>query len=222
LGTGAKVAIGCAIALVIGGVLAVVLLGGAVWWGKTKLEQARGEMDKFAGGQTRIEELQKKANANTFHQPPDHVIDESRLLTFLELRKRVYEVYKKHEAEIEARRNKKEGDFGDVAAFVRLVNEIRTALAQAQADLGMSDAEYRFMEFEIYRTQWATEAVKQAGGTRSPPPAGETGAEAEKYSRDVAEATKVVDVPAANVALFKKHEADIKKYAMNGMEWIGL
>jgi hypothetical protein len=29
-------------------------------------------------------------------------------------------------------------------------------------------------------------------------------------------------VPAANVALFRKYEADINRYAMGGLEWIGL
>jgi hypothetical protein len=264
LGTGAKVAIGCVIVLFVGGVIAVVLLGGAVWWGKSKIEQAKGEMDKFSGDQTRIGELQKKANANTFHAPPGGVIDEGRLLTFLEVRKRVYEIYKKHEAEIEARKNKKEGDLTDVAAFVGLVNEIRAAQAQAQADLGVSDDEYRFMVQEIYKTQWAAEVTKDTGsvsGTageaydkaaramheaEAQARAAESGAKArgdeagraaseetrkavgegaddlDKNAKEVRERLKEFDVSPANIALFKKHEADIKKYAMTGMEWIGL
>ena len=31
-----------------------------------------------------------------------------------------------------------------------------------------------------------------------------------------------MDVPPANIALFKKYEADLEKYAMGGLEWIGL
>ena len=31
-----------------------------------------------------------------------------------------------------------------------------------------------------------------------------------------------MDVPPANIELFKKYEAEIKKYAMGGLEWIGL
>jgi hypothetical protein len=31
-----------------------------------------------------------------------------------------------------------------------------------------------------------------------------------------------MDVPPANIALFQKYEAEIKKYAMAGLEWIGL
>ena len=35
------------------------------------------------------------------------------------------------------------------------------------------------------------------------------------------ENAKQLDVPPANIALFQKYEADIKKYAMSGLEWIG-
>jgi hypothetical protein len=263
LGTGAKVAIGCVIVLFIGGVIAAVLLGGAVWWGKSKIEQAGGRLDQIVGDQGRIEELQKKANATPFREPAGGVIDESRLVTFLDVRKRVYDVYKKHEPEIEARKNKKEGDLTDVAAFVGLVNNIRLAQAKAQADLGMSDDEYRFLVEQIYKTQWAAEMTKDGSVSRA---AGEAydkaaremrkaeaearaaeqrakargddagreiseetgkavaeGAEAlDKSAQEVEEAARHLDVPPANIALFKKYEADIRKYAMTGMEWIGL
>jgi hypothetical protein len=36
------------------------------------------------------------------------------------------------------------------------------------------------------------------------------------------EAGEVLEVPRANVELFRKHEADIKKYAMHGLAYIGL
>ncbi len=36
------------------------------------------------------------------------------------------------------------------------------------------------------------------------------------------EAAKAIDVPRANVELFRKYESDIKKYAMNGLELIGM
>jgi len=36
------------------------------------------------------------------------------------------------------------------------------------------------------------------------------------------EAGQALEVPRANVALFRKHQADIKKYAMNGLAFIGL
>ena len=263
LGTGAKVAIGCVIVLFIGGVVAAVLLGGALWWGKSKIEEAGGKLEQMAGDQGRIEELQKKANANPFQEPAGGVIEESRLVTFLDVRKRVYEVYKRHEPEIEARKNKKEGDLSDVAAFVGLVNDIRLAQAKAQAELGMSDGEYAFLVHQIYKTQWAAEMTKDGSVSRAAGEAYDKAAEAmkeaaaearaaeqrarargdeagremseetrkavgegaealDKSAKEVEEATRQLDVPASNIALFRKYEADIKKYAMTGMEWIGL
>jgi hypothetical protein len=43
--------------------------------------------------------------------------------------------------------------------------------------------------------------------------------EAAKQQREQA---KQLDVPKQNIDLFRKYEADIKKYAMSGLEWIGL
>ena len=48
---------------------------------------------------------------------------------------------------------------------------------------------------------------------------------AEELRQEAAEArerAKDMDVPPANIALFQKYEAQIKQYAMSGLEWIGL
>ena len=58
LSTGAKVAIGCVLALFVGGVVATVLLGCAVWWAKGKVQSVAGEIDKASGEMQRIEELE--------------------------------------------------------------------------------------------------------------------------------------------------------------------
>jgi hypothetical protein len=44
----------------------------------------------------------------------------------------------------------------------------------------------------------------------------------EEMTRLGQEAGKALEVPPANVELFRKHEADIKKYAMHGLAFIGL
>ena len=41
-------------------------------------------------------------------------------------------------------------------------------------------------------------------------------------AEEAREAAQSLDVPAANVELFRRHEAELKKYAMSGLEWIGL
>ena len=43
-----------------------------------------------------------------------------------------------------------------------------------------------------------------------------------RAAQDAREAGAQMDVPEQNIELFRKYEADIKKYAMGGLEWIGL
>jgi hypothetical protein len=161
-----------------------VALGGLAFWAKGKAEQ-------FTGEQSRIEELQRKANANHFTPPADGMVREDRLQKFLEVRRRVYAVYERNKTELDEMGKKKQSDFGDVRKGFALINELRLVQAQGLADAGMSEDEYRFIVGQVYETMGA-EADKSAG------------------------------VPPANLALFRKYEADLKKYAMGGLEWIGL
>jgi hypothetical protein len=46
--------------------------------------------------------------------------------------------------------------------------------------------------------------------------------QAEAQSGEAVRQAQALDVPQANLLLFKKYEADIKKYAMNGLEWLGI
>jgi hypothetical protein len=182
VGTGAKVAIGCGIAVVVGGVMLAAVVFGGIWWAKGKAEQ-------FTGRETQIEELKKKANAVPFTEPADGIVREERLVKFLDIRRRVFGVYAKHKDELEAMNNKKQADFGDVTRGLGVLGEVRLAQAQALADVGMSDDEYRFLIQQVYKTLWASEAA---------------------------------NVPPSNLALFRKYEAEIKQYAMGGLEWVGL
>jgi hypothetical protein len=248
--TGVKIAIGCGVALILGiMVVAVAVFSGAYW--------LKGKTEEFTGNETRIEELEQKANATPFDRPADGVIQEDRLLKFLDIRKRVFAVYEKHRASLEAMGQKKEGDFGDVTKGFAVINEIRLAQAQALADVGMSEDEYRFMVEQVYKTAWASEVAKQTGGKSVSQAAGDAYAEAarameqarsagrkgaagtpesreadESMAKGIEELREAadkaredagdMDVPPANIALFQKYEAEIKKYAMGGLEWMGL
>jgi hypothetical protein len=242
------------------GVIVVVAgIGGAAWW-------VKGKAEAVAGDQDRIERLQEQANRNEFRRPSDGVIEEARLQKFLDVRRRVYDVYKKYEKQLDARGKKEQADFGDVTTAFGMINEIRLAQAQAQADLGMSDDEYRYLVEQVYKTMWAAEMTKATGtasvseavgqaydkaaremgraaeaakqaearaereGDRSAEEASEEAQEQvaqgreelEKAGREARDRAREMDVPAANVALFRKYESDIKRYAMSGLEWIGL
>ncbi|HVR69276.1 MAG TPA: hypothetical protein VMT87_00410 [Vicinamibacteria bacterium] len=257
--TGAKVAIGCAAVAMLGLIVVVAGLGGAAWW-------AKGKVEEVAGGQDRIERLQERANRNDFRRPSDGLIVEARLQKFLDVRRRVYDVYKKYEKDLEARGTKEQADFGDVTAAFGMINEIRLAQAQAQADVGMSDDEYRFLVEQVYKTMWAAEVAKRTGGQSVSEAAGAMydqaaqamarAAEQARQAREAAERqgddeaedaaeqseekvadgvdelrqqaaearerAEEMDVPPANVALFRKYEPQIRQYAMTGLEWIGL
>lgn len=235
MGKGAKIAIGCVVVAFLGIAAVIVGIGGLAWWGKGKLE-------KITEGETQIQEDQKKANAVRFTAPADGVIAEDRLSTFLEVRKRVFAVYEKHKDEIEAMKSKKEGNFSDVTAAFGFINELRQAQAKAQADLGMSSDEYQFMVTNIYKTMWASEIAKSTGGKSVSEATGEaydkmaealkaagTSPEAQKALEEMNAQAKVAkerareaDVPQANIDLFHKHEDEIKKYAMGGLELLGL
>jgi hypothetical protein len=196
VGTGAKVAIGCGIAVVVGGVMLAAVVFGGLWWAKGKAEQ-------FTGRETQIEELKKKANAVPFTEPADGLVREERLVKFLDIRRRVFDVYAKHKDELEAMNKKKQADFSDVTRGLGVLAEVRLAQAQALADVGMSEAEYHFLIQQVYKSFWASEAAKA-----SPVPGVQT--------------APTFEVPPANIALFRKYETEIKQYAMGGLEWVGL
>jgi hypothetical protein len=257
--TGVKIAIGCGVAVILGFIVFAVVLGGAAYW-------AKGKVEEVAGDENRIEELHKKANAASFEPPADGLIREDRLVKFIDIRKRVFGVYEKHRAALDAMSQKKEGDFSDVTKGFSVINEIRLAQAQALADVGMSEDEYRFMVEQVYKTAWAAEIAKASGGKTPSEAAADVYAQAQKAmeqaqaeaakarqgakqrdqdaaedqaeeveksiaegqqqlgraGQDAREAASSMDVPPANLELFKKYEAEIKKYAMGGLEWIGL
>ena len=217
--TGAKIAVGCAIAVVLAGIVAVVAVGGAAWWLKGKAEQVVGDIGAKA---EEIETYEKRANSNPFTEPADGVIQEPRLLKFLEARKAVHAVYEQHGADFVALKEKKQADFSDLTKFAGLVADIRLAQAKALAGVGMSEDEYRFLQGAVYKSMWAAATVKDTG--KQP---GELMADAMKQMGDAARegletTAEGLSVPPANLELFRKHEAEIKKYAMSGLALIGL
>lgn len=223
--TGAKVAIGCAVAFVVVTLGVAAIVFGGLWW-------AKGKAEEITANEAQIQELKKKANAVPFTRPADGVVREDRLQAFLDIRKRLYAVYEAHKDEMEAIHRKKDAGLRDMTRTLGVANEIRRTQAQALADVGMSEEEYQFMVEQVYKTLWASEAPRD--GKTILDTAGAEDAKArdefEKSFREgrarqraeTGQAAGPPDVPPANMALFRKHEADIRKYAMTGLEWLGL
>jgi hypothetical protein len=131
-----------------------------------------------------------------------------------------------------------------------LFGEVRLTQMKALAEAGMNPAEYRDIQMAVYKSAWAAESVKSSGkmpseaaadARRQMEEALQKGlAEAQKHGvpgagmseeqqkqlaesmKGMDEAAKSLDVPKANVELFRKYEADLKRYAMSGLEFIGL
>jgi hypothetical protein len=162
---------------------------------------------------------------------------------FLEVRKRVFGVYDQHKAELEAAKDKTQAEVGDIRKAYNVITEVRTAQAEALADVGMSTAEYQYLVTQVYKSMWATEVAKSTGGKSVSEATGEafdkmaeamkasgnTSPEAQKaldqmkaQAAQTQESAKQFDVPQSNIELFRKYESDIKKYAMGGLEMIGL
>jgi hypothetical protein len=242
--TGAKVAIGCVIVCALAGIVTMVAIGGAAWWLKGKAQQVAGDITAKT---EEIDAYEKRANANPFTEPADGVIAEPRFLKFMEARKAIYAVYEGHQAYFESVKDKKEPGLSDIAKFAGLIAEIRLAQAKALAAAGMSETEYRFIQFSVYKTIWAatvqqdtgkqpgefmSEAVKQMGDAAQgmgkvaqqgqPSPSAEDLRQMQEAATQAANTVEGMNVPPANIALFHKYEADIKKYAMAGLAALGL
>lgn len=252
MGKGAKIAIGCGIAfLVVSGIAVVALVWGA-YWVKGKAQQVAGDLTGNIVAKTEeISKYEQQANANPFTAPADGVIQEDRLLKFLEVRRQMYAVYELHRADIESAGQKKEATLSDVTKVASLLADLQLAKSKALAGVGMSDAEYVFHQMAVYQSSWSSqlqkETGKQFGETLSDaakqekgsiqkgieaaekagyaPPAtvsSEDAAKAEAAVQELADKARTMDSPQANIDLFRKHEAEITKYAMGGLTVLGL
>jgi ElaB/YqjD/DUF883 family membrane-anchored ribosome-binding protein len=241
-----KVAIGCGVALLLAVTAAVAVFVGGAFWLKGKVEQVSGTEKRIEEAKRRANEA-----AAPFSRPVDGTLQEARLVKFLEIRKRMFTIYEQHRLEIEALSKKEKGDLGDVMKAYAWVNDLRKAHADAQAETGVGDEEYAFLVEQVYKSAWAAEILKSTGG-KSPSEAVGAAAgqmteafkraqeqlhevsderrqqiqeaieETEAQPHEASEQARSLDVPKANLDLYRKYEDDIKKYAMNGLEWLGM
>jgi hypothetical protein len=137
-----------------------------------------------------------------------------------------------------------------VGKVAELFSEVRLTQMKALAELGMNEQEYRDIQLAVYKSAWASESQKHSGKMPSETLA-EAGQQMQEAMRqglaqarkqgvpgtalseeqqqklqqgmgELGAAAKALDAPKANVELFRKYEADIKKYAMSGLEMIGM
>ncbi len=241
---GAKIALGCGCVVLLVGVAVVVLFGVGAFWAKSRLQQVTGDLEQLGGKTEQIAVLEKKANANPYSAPADGVIAEARFLKFLEVRKAVFTVYERFRPQIEELKAQQgQPSFSSAleatGKVATVFTEARLAQMQALADVGMCEQEYRDIQVAVYKTAWAAESQSESG--KLPAEAmREAAAEAEAQQgaasglsaedqqklreslKELGQAAEALEVPRSNVELFRRHETEIKKYAMTGLELIGL
>jgi hypothetical protein len=166
MNTGAKIAIGCGLAVVGLGVVGVVGMVATGYWVKQKVG---GTLEKIQSDQKQIDTYLQQAKAHSFTAPSDGVITEAQLQKFLGVRKRVYPVYERYGKELEAMgkdKSKAPGiqGFGTVMSAI---NELRLAQAKALAEEGVSPAEYGYLVGAVYTTYYAAAFQKSTGKTFS-------------------------------------------------------
>ena len=136
--------------------------------------------------------------------------------------------------------------------LAEMASQIRLEQMKGLAAAGMSESEYRDVQMAVYKSAWASgsetasgqlpaevvsekmaEAGKQmreameAARKQGVPGTDKLSEEdARKLQEQMAHAGQgagdALRVPRANVELFRKHQAEIKKYAMNGLAFLGL
>ena len=215
-----KVVVGCLALSVIAVFLLVAGLVSFGYWAKNRVEEVTG------GGEA-VAEARKTANAVPFARPKGNVIAESRLVRFIEVRASVFSVYEKYRGEIESRVAKvKEGkglDFGDISTGLTLIGELQRAEALALAKHGMSEDEYAFITGEVYKSMW-TDFGEGSATAGLPPEAREAlaraGSEIAAGSRDASREIENMGTAPENLALFRKYQDDLKRFAMSGLNMI--
>ncbi len=235
-----KVALGCLAVSVVAVFLLVAGRVGFGFWAKNKVEEV-------TGGGPAVEAARKAANAVPFTRPDRSIVAEPRLVKFIEIRAGVFSVYEKYRGEIESRvarvKDGKSLDFGDISTGLTLMGELQKTETLALAKHGMSEDEYAFISGEVYKSMWtdfgggeaskkaikgaaeaakaSTEAMKAAGPENMSAEArdalAKAGSEITAGAQQAAREIEKAGTAPENVALFKKYEADLKKYAMPGL-----
>jgi hypothetical protein len=261
MGAGTKMLAGCGCLALVAAVALVAGLGLGLFWLKDQAHDMAASVEALAARLDEIEEWERKANAHPYEAPEDGVIPESRLVTFLGVRRDVHEVYLTHKADLEELRERTERDGqrlspAEVLALgsraVRMFGDLRLAQVRALAENGMSEREYYALQTAVYVAAGASKAEAETGkmpaeamteasrqvrrairvaleaAQRQGVPGADRVSDAhmkrleEGLARVGEEGAETLTVPPENIALVRRHQDEIHKYAMHGLAFLGL
>lgn len=212
MGAGTKILAGCGCLAIVAAIALAAGLGLSLFWLK---DQAAG-LETFTATGDEIDEWEKKANAHAWEAPPDGVIPEARLKTFLDVRRQVHEVYLTCKADLEdlkARADERGENpspmelltMGGTAA--RMFGDLRLAQVKALAEGGMSEEEYYSIQTAVYLAAGASKAEEETGAMPA-----EAMSEAARQMREVMRAAlekaREEGVPGAD----EVSEADMQRF----------
>jgi len=259
MGAGTRTLAGCGCLALVAATALVAGAGLGLLWLRDEVERLAGGLETVSAVTDEIDAWEARANAHPWNPRPDGVIPEERLISFLEVRRRVHSVYETHKADLEALGRGPDAAVDDPKRLLalgggtaRMFVELRLAHVRALAEVGMSEPEYRSIQLAVYKAVAAERS--EAGIGRRPAEAvadttrgvqevvrrgidrareaGLPGADRVGEDRVEEIETRVgrigtsgaeaLSVPPENVVLFRKHEAEIERYAMHGLAFLGL
>jgi hypothetical protein len=252
MSTGQKIALGCGCAVLVVGGAAVAFLGFGAYWAKGKLKQVGAKAEEIQRWERQananpftpptdgvIQEAQLRKFLDV--RKDIYVVYEQHKPEFESLERRT-----KGQKDLTISQTIEAG-----AKLASLAADIRLTQAKALAQYGMSEAEYRYIQVAVYKSFWASEIEKETGkqpaqeaaealqqqqgavreALEAARRAGAPGAadtseteeqQAEHAVAQLGEGLKALEIPQANIVLFRKYETEIRKYAMHGLAFVGL
>jgi hypothetical protein len=211
MGAGTKVLAGCGCLAILATTVLVAGLGLGLFWLK---DRTRG-LEKVRTTSQEIDRWEREANAHDWEPPADGVLAEPRVRAFLDVRRRVHEVYETYEDELGQLRKKLEDRTGPPAlgdilstggTTVEMFEQLRLAQVRALAEAKMPEAEYDSIRNALY----VAAAVSRAEGRTGRLPAeavGEATREVQEAVRAGLEAARREGVPGAGGL----SEADLRR-----------
>ena len=168
MGAGTKILAGCGCLAILATTVLVAGLGLGLFW----LKGRTSGIETIATRSSEIEAWERKANAHPWERPAGGVVPEPRLRAFLDVRRKVHEVYEAHESDLEDLRRRFEGRdapptlseiLATGATAVEMYGDLRLAQVKSLAEVGMSEAEYDSIQTALYLTAAVVAAESETG-----------------------------------------------------------
>jgi hypothetical protein len=172
MSTGMKILAGCGCLAVAVGIALAAGLGLGLFWLRDQATDMKASLEGLTARVDEIGEWERQANAHPYDRPEEGVIPEPRLVTFLDVRRAVHEVYETHKAGLEELRRKTEGEGQTLtprevlslgSRAVQMYGDLRLAQVQALAEKGMSEREYYAIQTAVYVAAGAAKTEAETG-----------------------------------------------------------